>query len=165
MFFKGSGKECRLNVQKLNELRGNNDQNYEFSNNDNDQLSDTVEGTPTESIQNEWDDFFESSDENNDSSCLEGVSESSTLQNIFEGASFKDINPTKYNIQKNKRIDHSMSMSNDVINNKEIDFSHWTKEYDDPLTSHVEKKRKVDTASTESEWTQYLPDEYSDESN
>lgn len=153
MFFKGSGKECRLHVQELNASKGINDQNYQ-SDVDVHQLSGPVDGVLMEPIQNNWSKFIELSDENDSNNFGD-------VHNTFQDASIKETTQTNQSIQKSGKTNNH-SLLNDFVDNKDNASSNLAEEYYDP----VNKKRKVDSEMTkESKWSKYLPDEFSDESN
>lgn len=131
VFFNGSGKECRLQVQKLNELKGSNDQNY-FPENASSGVSqssgipsiDALEAPQTASQAN-WSDL-------DDEYCDEDFNGLSTEHTVVQELSKKEVDKTanhKHRIQLCERNDIP-SLSTWGVN-----FSNSSNEFEVPIKS------------------------------
>lgn len=154
MIFKGSGKECRLQVMKLNELKGVNDQNDQSAENHN-QFS----GSPSESKSSS---FRKSSHVNEDTSY-----DSVVNTTVFEEKGNIEVNELdvhRNSYQNNKKIRLEPMSTWSAPNNDEDEYlddalSKCLDQCDDP----VYKRKMASTVSTQSEWSKFLPDDFNND--
>ncbi len=158
VIFQGSGKECRLEVQKLNGLKASAEQNH-FNGIDGGDRSSDDGGLPVETLtatQTNWSDFLV--DRNEDAEYDEILFNLPSIENtpIQETCNKQENKPSEDQLKCTEMSD--LASSNDCIAPKRnCDCS----SENDVL---VVKVRKIDTnTSMQSEWDQYLEDESSDD--
>lgn len=167
VLFKGSGKECRLHVQKLNESKGSNDQNR-FTENITPCYSQSSGVTPSEALEAakaaseiNWSEFLESNDENKDVIDVKDLNDRST-EKLDEFSTTLQEKCIKAEDKTNENHRQSIELSETSEVPSTLDNSR-AKRIQENVTNPVAKLRKIDTnIPTHTNWDQYLPDELSD---
>ncbi|KAG4069629.1 hypothetical protein HA402_014652 [Bradysia odoriphaga] len=166
VFCQGSGKECRLQVQRLNELKGSTEQNHSSGDVNlsvDHRLSDELEPSEECKTQTNWSEFV---DEHEDD-VYDEIFNCAAIEYTDETAGYseKDSKPNVYQqeVADLSKGDGNSSAYRGIVQTKrtnEISTKCFCETDDVPAT----KLRKIETNSTtqQSEWDQYLPDELSD---
>ncbi|XP_037049892.1 MRN complex-interacting protein [Bradysia coprophila] len=168
VFCQGSGKECRLQVQRLNELKALTEQNH--SSGDVSPLVDrrlSGELDPPEEIktQTNWSEFVDEQEDD----AYDEIFNSATIEYTDQTEGYSQEN-SKPQVQQHEFVelirlsvgDDNLSPCHGIVPTKRNEKSSkcFSENDDVPAT----KVRKIETNSTtqQSEWDQYLPDELSD---
>lgn len=159
VFCQGSGKECRLQVQRLNELKASTEQNHssvDVNPLDGRRLSDELDPPDEIKTQTNWSEFV---DEHEDD----------VYDEIFNSATIEYTDQTAgYSRENSKPIVHQqdfaeISVGDDDSSTKRTNEKS-SKCYSENDDVPARKILKIENNSTtqQSEWDQYLPDELSD---